>query len=208
MGSSAWARSGTPETSVHKHASARRNRCFIGAILESIGALDRSQIFIPLGSFLHADAMLFASLFAGYVMLRAGAATWPDRFSGFPWLETAVAGRRQRRIRRVTNPLDREPRAWLDVRRDQAGHRCLDDRQRRHTHRQCDAWRAGTRSRGCTRFTCSPARSLPAGWPVRRSEWRKRIAIAGWRASRPPGNTGSSSTLVWLFIVTGFYVWP
>ena len=34
--------------------------------------------------------MLFASLFAGYVMLRAGAVTWPDRFSGFPWLETLL----------------------------------------------------------------------------------------------------------------------
>ena len=34
--------------------------------------------------------MLFASLFAGYVMLRFGAVTWPDRFSGFPWLETLL----------------------------------------------------------------------------------------------------------------------
>ncbi len=34
--------------------------------------------------------MLFASLFAGYVVLRFGAATWPDRFHGFPWLETVL----------------------------------------------------------------------------------------------------------------------
>ena len=34
--------------------------------------------------------MLFASLFAGYVMVRAGAATLPDRFQGFPWLETLL----------------------------------------------------------------------------------------------------------------------
>jgi heme/copper-type cytochrome/quinol oxidase subunit 3 len=34
--------------------------------------------------------MFFASLFSGYVMLRAGSASWPDRFEGFPWLETVL----------------------------------------------------------------------------------------------------------------------
>ena len=40
--------------------------------------------------FLASEAMFFASLFSGYVMLRAGAITWPDRFHGFPWLETVL----------------------------------------------------------------------------------------------------------------------
>ena len=37
-----------------------------------------------------AEAMLFASLFSAYVMLRAGAVEWPKPVSGFPWLETAL----------------------------------------------------------------------------------------------------------------------
>jgi cytochrome c oxidase subunit 1 len=40
--------------------------------------------------FLASEAMFFASLFSGYVMLRAGSVTWPDRFQGFPWLETVL----------------------------------------------------------------------------------------------------------------------
>ena len=40
--------------------------------------------------FLASEAMFFASLFSGYVMLRAGAVTWPDRFHTFPWLETLL----------------------------------------------------------------------------------------------------------------------
>jgi heme/copper-type cytochrome/quinol oxidase subunit 1 len=40
--------------------------------------------------FLASEAMFFGSLFSGYVMLRAGAVTWPDRLSGFPWLETLL----------------------------------------------------------------------------------------------------------------------
>ena len=40
--------------------------------------------------FLGAEVMLFASLFSGYVMLRAGAASWPGPMGGFPWLETVL----------------------------------------------------------------------------------------------------------------------
>ena len=40
--------------------------------------------------FLASEAMFFASLFSGYVMLRAGAVTWPDRLQGFPVLETLL----------------------------------------------------------------------------------------------------------------------
>ena len=40
--------------------------------------------------FLASEAMLFASLFSGYVMLRAGAASWPEPIAGFPWLETVL----------------------------------------------------------------------------------------------------------------------
>jgi heme/copper-type cytochrome/quinol oxidase subunit 3 len=40
--------------------------------------------------FLASEAMFFASLFSGYVMLRAGSASWPDRFQEFPWLETVL----------------------------------------------------------------------------------------------------------------------
>jgi cytochrome c oxidase subunit 1 len=40
--------------------------------------------------FLASEAMLFASLFSAYVMLRAGAVEWPTPIAGFPWLETAL----------------------------------------------------------------------------------------------------------------------
>jgi cytochrome c oxidase subunit 1 len=40
--------------------------------------------------FLASEAMLFGSLFSGYVMLRAGSTAWPDRFHEFPWLETLL----------------------------------------------------------------------------------------------------------------------
>ena len=40
--------------------------------------------------FLASEAMLFASLFSGYVLLRAGSVQWPDRLAGFPWLETIL----------------------------------------------------------------------------------------------------------------------
>lgn len=40
--------------------------------------------------FLASEAMLFASLFSAYVMLRAGAVQWPQPIAGFPWLETVL----------------------------------------------------------------------------------------------------------------------
>jgi heme/copper-type cytochrome/quinol oxidase subunit 3 len=40
--------------------------------------------------FLASEAMLFASLFSAYVMLRAGAVEWPKPIAGFPWLETVL----------------------------------------------------------------------------------------------------------------------
>ena len=40
--------------------------------------------------FLASEAMFFGSLFSGYVMLRAGATAWPERFHDFPWLETLL----------------------------------------------------------------------------------------------------------------------
>lgn len=43
-----------------------------------------------MGLFLSSEAMFFASLFSGYVMLRAGSVDWPAAFGGFPWLETVL----------------------------------------------------------------------------------------------------------------------
>jgi heme/copper-type cytochrome/quinol oxidase subunit 3 len=40
--------------------------------------------------FLASEAMFFASLLSGYVMLRAGSLSWPERFQEFPWLETVL----------------------------------------------------------------------------------------------------------------------
>ena len=40
--------------------------------------------------FLASEAMLFGSLFSGYVMLRMGSDNWPASFGGFPWLETLL----------------------------------------------------------------------------------------------------------------------
>ncbi len=40
--------------------------------------------------FIASEAMLFASLFSGYVMLRAGSTAWPAPIAGFPWLETVL----------------------------------------------------------------------------------------------------------------------
>ena len=51
-----------------------------------------SRLSAPLGMwlFLASEAMLFGSLFSGYVMLRAGAIEWPKAALEFPWLETAL----------------------------------------------------------------------------------------------------------------------
>jgi heme/copper-type cytochrome/quinol oxidase subunit 3 len=51
---------------------------------------DGSAARLGIWLFLASEAMFFASLFSGYVMLRAGSVTWPDRFGGFPWLETVL----------------------------------------------------------------------------------------------------------------------
>ena len=40
--------------------------------------------------FLASEALLFGSLFAGYVMLRAGSNSWPGPVGEFPWLETLL----------------------------------------------------------------------------------------------------------------------
>jgi heme/copper-type cytochrome/quinol oxidase subunit 3 len=40
--------------------------------------------------FIASEAMLFGSLFSGYVMLRVGSSSWPGPVGGFPWLETAL----------------------------------------------------------------------------------------------------------------------
>ena len=40
--------------------------------------------------FLASEAMLFASLFSAYVMLRAGAPEWPRPAGAFPWVETVL----------------------------------------------------------------------------------------------------------------------
>jgi cytochrome c oxidase subunit 1 len=40
--------------------------------------------------FLASEAMLFASLFSAYVMLRMAATDWPRTPGGFPWVETAL----------------------------------------------------------------------------------------------------------------------
>jgi cytochrome c oxidase subunit 1 len=40
--------------------------------------------------FIASEAMLFGSLFSGYVMLRVGSGSWPGPIAGFPWLETLL----------------------------------------------------------------------------------------------------------------------
>lgn len=40
--------------------------------------------------FIAAEAMLFGSLFSGYVMLRAGSTAWPGSVGAFPWLGTLL----------------------------------------------------------------------------------------------------------------------
>ena len=40
--------------------------------------------------FLASEAMLFASLFSAYVMLRTGAVEWPRTPGGIPWVETVL----------------------------------------------------------------------------------------------------------------------
>ena len=40
--------------------------------------------------FIASEAVLFGSLFAGYVLMRAGSTTWPGPVGGFPWLETLL----------------------------------------------------------------------------------------------------------------------
>ena len=52
----------------------------------------RSLIQAQLGMwlFIASEAMLFASLFSGYVMLRVGSSGWPGPIGEFPWLETLL----------------------------------------------------------------------------------------------------------------------
>ena len=40
--------------------------------------------------FIASEAVLFGSLVAGYVMLRAGSTAWPGPVGAFPWLETLL----------------------------------------------------------------------------------------------------------------------
>jgi cytochrome c oxidase subunit 3 len=40
--------------------------------------------------FIASEAILFASLFSGYALLRAGSSEWPGPIGGFPWLETLL----------------------------------------------------------------------------------------------------------------------
>ena len=40
--------------------------------------------------FLASLTMFFGSLFSAYVLLRAGSTAWPEPFSIYPWLETAL----------------------------------------------------------------------------------------------------------------------
>jgi cytochrome c oxidase subunit I len=40
--------------------------------------------------FIGSEAMLFGSLFSGYVMLRVGSSSWPGPIGDFPWLETLL----------------------------------------------------------------------------------------------------------------------
>ncbi len=49
-----------------------------------------SSSALGMGLFLSSEAMFFGSLFSAYVMLRAGSTSWPEPFSLFPWLETAL----------------------------------------------------------------------------------------------------------------------
>ncbi len=49
-----------------------------------------SAVRLGLWLFLASEAMFFASLLSGYVMLRAGSVQWPDRLAAFPWLETVL----------------------------------------------------------------------------------------------------------------------
>ena len=40
--------------------------------------------------FVASEAILFGSLFSGYVLLRVGSSSWPGPIAGFPWLETLL----------------------------------------------------------------------------------------------------------------------
>jgi cytochrome c oxidase subunit 1 len=49
-----------------------------------------TAVRLGLWLFIASEVMFFASLFSGYVMLRAGSVQWPERLAGFPWLETVL----------------------------------------------------------------------------------------------------------------------
>ena len=44
----------------------------------------------PIWLFIALEAVLFGSLFSGYVLLRAGSTAWPGPVGAFPWLETLL----------------------------------------------------------------------------------------------------------------------
>jgi heme/copper-type cytochrome/quinol oxidase subunit 3 len=70
----------------------RRDRTADSREPEAVERADTGTTPAGLGMwlFLASEAMLFGSLFSGYVMLRAGAIEWPKAALAFPWLETVL----------------------------------------------------------------------------------------------------------------------
>jgi cytochrome c oxidase subunit I len=73
-----------------------RHRCLAPTATSEGDGLSSHRCLAPMATglgmwlFLASEAMLFGSLFSGYVMLRAGSTSWPGPVGGFPWLETLL----------------------------------------------------------------------------------------------------------------------
>ncbi len=157
--------------------------------------------------FLASEAMLFASLFSAYVMLRAGALEWPKPVSAFPWLETlllvgASAAFSRERIRLIAAHTFGLTFVVIKL----AGDLALIDKG----ITPATSLMLGLLVRAHRRARRSRARAgrfSPAGWPgpsYRMSvENPRTLACAG---STPRVDTGCSSISIWLLIVVSFYV--
>ena len=144
--------------------------------------------------FLASEAMLFGSLFSGYVMLRAGSTDWPGPVGGFPWLETVLLVGASAAFGAKRSQLDRQQRARPDIRRDQAAERRGADRQRHHAVDRSDVGvLVHAHGRAC-RFTSSRG-AVFTGWLAGPSFAMAAEERERWpRASKRRDDTGSSST--------------
>ena len=157
--------------------------------------------------FLASEAMFFASLFSGYVMLRAGSVTWPDRFQSFPWLETlllvgASAAFGKSRFRLITSHALALTFVVIKLATDTSA---IAGGATPATNVMLASWYTLTWVHAFHVFAGAVFTGWLAGPSFRMTEEDGDRWLARIEATR---KYWLFVDLVWLFIVIGFFVWP